>query len=262
MGNEGQEIADRMDPARAEALHAALGREGPAPGMGDPLPPFWHQIYFWDPKPPEALGRDGHTRTGGLIPDLGLPRRMWAGGRLVWHGTLRAGVRAVRSTRVQSVTRKEGRTGTLGFVVLRHEIRQRGALVLSEDQQLVYRPDNAPTARPPDAPGVPEAVEVAGFDATMLFRYSALTLNGHRIHYDAPYARDVEGYPGLVVHGPLLATLLMEMAERREGTLRQFSFRATAPLCLPEGARICARGRDYWVQGEGGRVCMVGTTEG
>ena len=262
MGGDGQDITDRLDPARAAALHAALAHDGPPPQSGDSLPPFWHQIYFWDPHPPSALGRDGHPATGGLIPDLGLPRRMWAGGQLVWHGKLLAGIQANRTTRVLGVTRKEGRTGKLGFVVLRHEIRQRGTLVVTEDQQLVYRPDDAPPAAPPDPPGVPETAEVASFDSTLLFRYSALTMNGHRIHYDAPYASEVEGYPGLVVHGPLLATLLMSLAERREGPLRKFSFRATAPLCLPEQARICARGQEYWVQAEGGRVCMVGTTEG
>ena len=183
-------------------------------------------------------------------------------GSLSGTGNCLQGYRPIAPLGFLAVTRKEGRTGKLGFVVLRHEIRQRGTLVVTEDQQLVYRPDDAPPAAPPDPPGVPETAEVASFDSTLLFRYSALTMNGHRIHYDAPYASEVEGYSGLVVHGPLLATLLMGLAERREGPLRKFSFRATAPLCLPEQARICARGQEYWVQAEGGRVCMVGTTEG
>ena len=261
MGETHLTIADRMDPARAAALHAAFGHDGMPPASGDPLPPLWHQIYFWDVRPPAALGPDGHPARGGIIPDLGLPRRMWAGGRLTWHAPLLAGIRAEKTTRVLNVTRKEGRTGALAFVTLRHQVRQRGTLVLTEDQDLVYRAADAPPGAPPVVSASPELREPVRFDATLLFRYSALTMNGHRIHYDADYARTAEGYAGLVVHGPLIATLLMALAERREGPLAQFAFRATAPLSLPEGAWLCAAGRDYWAEADDGRVCMIGSTE-
>ena len=253
-------IEDRLDPSRAAALHAALPRSGAPPTSGDPLPPFWHQIYFWDVRSPVGLGPDGHPATGGLIPDLGLPRRMWAGGRLAFHGPLLTGVRAEKTTQLLNITRKSGRSGPLGFVTLRHTIRQRGTLVVTEDQDLVYRPMDAPPSAPPAVPARPKATEKVRFDPTVLFRYSALTMNGHRIHYDADYARDVEGYSGLVVHGPLLATLLMDLAQRREGPLTSFEFRATAPLCVPESALLCASDRTYWAQGEDGRPCMIGTT--
>ncbi len=249
-------VEDRMDIARAAALQAALGLDLPAPGTGDPLPPFFHQVYFWDPQPPAALGRDGHAATGGLIPDLGLPRRMWAGSRLSFHAPLRAGIRATRHSRLLAATRKTGRSGELAFVTLRHEIHQRGGLALTEDQDLVYRPEGAPAGTPPRAPLSAEAREKRRFDPVLLFRYSALTLNGHRIHYDADYARDIEGYPGLVVHGPLLAQYLMLMATRHLGPLAGFSFRATAPLCLPEIATFALAGTRLWVAGEDGRQCM------
>jgi 3-methylfumaryl-CoA hydratase len=258
MGGEGQTsrtISDRMDPARAAALHAVLGLDGPPPASGDPLPPFFHQIYFWDVLPPQDLGYDGHPRTGlGLIPDLGLPRRMWAGGRLTFHQPLRAGVLAEKTTILAGYTRKTGRSGQLGLVTLRHVIRQKGAPVLTEEQDLVYREAASPPPDPPPAPGEEDVSAPLAFDTTLLFRYSALTLNGHRIHYDLEHAQS-EGYPGLVVHGPLLAQWLMLLAAAR-GPLRTFSFKATAPLFHFEEADVCAAGARLWIRGPGGRLCM------
>ena len=261
MAGQSATTEDRLDPARAAALHATLGRTGPPPGPGDALPPFWHRLHFWDVRAPGDLGPDGHPATGGLIPDLGLPRRMWAGGRVVWHAPLLLGIRAEKTSRVLAFTRKHGRTGALGFVTLRHEIRQRGALAVTEEQDLVYRPADAAPGTPPPRPAAPEVRERAEFDATLLFRYSGLTMTGHRIHYDADYAREVEGYDGLVVHGPLLATLLMDLAARRAGPLRRFGFRATSALCLPGGAELCAAGDTYWAAAADGRLCMIGTAE-
>ncbi len=248
-----------MDPARANALRIALGQPADIT-TGDALPPFFHQLYFWEPQPPDALGRDGHPRVGGLIPDMGLPRRMWAAGRLIFHAPLRAGLPATRTTTCEKAERKTGRSGPLAFVTLRHDVHQDGALVLSEWQELVYREDPDPDAAPP-APPIARQDEItretADFSSTLLFRYSALTFNGHRIHYDLDYARDVEGYGGLVVHGPLLAQLLMLMAERHLGPLRGFRFRATAPLMHFERAELCLNDRDLWVRGPDGRQCMA-----
>lgn len=248
-----QEIHDRMDPARAAALAATLGIVW-APE--NPLPPFFHQAYFWQALPESELGRDGHPARGGLIPDLGLPRRMWAGGRLVFHSALRAGIAAQRTSHVEAVTRKQGRSGPLAFVTLRHEITQRGAPCISEWQELVYRTDTAPGAAAPEPQPAPEAAEVEErrrFSTTTLFRYSALSFNGHRIHYDLDYCREVEGYPGLVVHGPLLAQILMLMAP---APLGRFRFRATAPLYHSEEARFCRAGSRLWVAGPDWRLCM------
>jgi 3-methylfumaryl-CoA hydratase len=253
-----QTFTDAMDPDRVAALHATLGLEGPAPGHYDPLPPFFHQVFFWDFRPPDELGRDGHPRIGGFIPDLGLPRRMWAGGRLAFYGPLRFGLTAQKTTTIESVEQKQGRTGPLAFITLRHDIVQGGVLRVSEHQDLVYREDPSPSTPHPIPPRAPDGAEQEiefQFDTTLLFRYSALTFNGHRIHYDRDYARDVEGYPGLVVHGPLLAQLLMLVAASR-GPLRQFSFRAHAPLIDTEPAVLCRAGDSLWVRGPENRLCM------
>lgn len=255
--------SDALDPARANAMRVALGQAGDI-AAGDALPPFFHQLYFWEPQPPARLGRDGHPRVGGLIPDMGLPRRMWAAGRLAFHAPLRAGVPALKTTVCEATLRKEGRSGPLGFVTLRHEVHQEGQLCLTEWQELVYREDPTPDAAKPTPPVARKDEthsEDAGFSSTLLFRYSALTFNGHRIHYDLDYARDVEGYDGLVVHGPLLAQLLMLMAQEQLGPLKGFAFRATAPLMHFETATLCLNGRDLWVRGPDGRQCMQATVE-
>ncbi|WP_122075738.1 acyl dehydratase [Pseudophaeobacter sp. EL27] len=251
---------DMMDPARSAALQVALGLQ-PSMTAGAELPPFFHQLYFWTPMPPDQLGRDGHPglSKSGLIPDLGLPRRMWAGGRLQFEHPLQAGVEAEKRSAVERSERKLGRTGPLGFVTLRHDIHQQGRCCLSEWHDLVYREDPAPGAPKPVPPRAREDEEVArqvSFSSTLLFRYSALTFNGHRIHYDLDYAREVEGYTGLVVHGPLLAQQLMLLAEELMGPLAEFSFRATAPLMHFEAASLCCKGRDLWVRAPDGRQCM------
>ncbi|SLN29653.1 hypothetical protein PSJ8397_01316 [Pseudooctadecabacter jejudonensis] len=249
-----------MDPARARALQATLGMEASVEA-GDPLPPFFHHVYFWDPVPPARLGRDGHPATGGFVPDLGLPRRMWAAGRLLFHRPLLAGVQAEKTSVVEGVTRKTGRSGPLAFVRLRHDIKQRGGVVLSEWQDLVYREDGVAAERPRARTDETHVEEVT-FDSTMLFRYSALTFNGHRIHYDQDYARQVEGYDDLVTHGPLLAQRLMLMGQAQLGRpLAQVDYRATAPLTLPHPATLCwaetDEGGDAWVRAPDGVQCMV-----
>ncbi|SFI99135.1 3-methylfumaryl-CoA hydratase [Jannaschia pohangensis] len=247
-----------MDPARAAAMAAALNRAAPS---GD-LPPFWHHAYFWDIQPADHLGRDGHFRTGtGLIPDLGLPRRMWAGGRLEWHASLVTGTPATRLTTLGPVTRKSGRSGALGLVTLHHRITQGDRLCLTEDQSLVYREDpqpGAPRPVPAQADSAP-VEETRSFGAMALFRYSAVTFNGHRIHYDAAYARDVEGHAGLVVHGPILAEGLIDLATRHLGPLAGFDYRALAPVVADETVTFCLAGHRAFVRGSDGRLCMDAT---
>jgi len=255
-GGPSEEISvqDRMDPARANAFLATVGHAGDI-SAGDALPPFLHQIYFWQPLPPDQLGPDGHPALGQFVPDLGLPNRMWAGGHLTFHADLHAGIAAEKTSSIEKVERKTGRTGELAFVSIRHIVRQRGALILSERQDLVYR-GHGPAGAPPVTALAPEVRRDVTFNQTMLFRYSALTFNGHRIHYDIDYCRDTEGYPGLVVHGPLLAQHLMLLAAERLDGLSEFRFRATSPLFHFEAATLCMRGHDLWVQGPDGRICM------
>ncbi|PTX57528.1 3-methylfumaryl-CoA hydratase [Litoreibacter ponti] len=248
---------DILDPARIAALAATLSLPDATPR------PFWHQIYFWDAQSPKSLGRDGHPATGGLIPDLGLPRRMWAGGRLRFHATPTLGTQATKTTTLLRADRKTGRTGPLGLVTLRHEVSQDGQLLVSEEQDLIYRAADAPKGTPPPAPDDQTTRKTHIFTPTELFRYSALTFNGHRIHYDRDYATGVEGYGGLVVHGPLLAQYVMLMAEDLLGAVRRFDFRATAPLMDGEEATFCARpegdGLTLWARAADGRQCLTAT---
>lgn len=250
---------DVLDPARAGALAATLGIDATF-AEGTPLPPFFHQIYFWDARRPEALGRDGHPAVGDdLIPDFGLPRRMWAGGALEFLAPLCAGRLAEKRSACIHTSRKTGRSGPLGFVTLQHEIWQDGTLCVREAQDLVYRADAAPGEKGPLPPRAPEdATAIAGvrFDPTLLFRYSALTFNGHRIHYDPVYAREVEGYDGLVVHGPLLAQKLILWAGET-APVSTFRFRGTSALMVHETAELCRDGARMWVRGPDGRQVMT-----
>ncbi len=260
-------LSDRLDPARAAALHATLALPGAAPMAGDPLPPFWHYLYFWEALSPENLGRDGHPRPGGFIPDTGLPRRMWAGGALAFLSPVLLGQTATRTSTIADVSRKSGRTGPLALVTLGHEIHQDGRLCIRETQNLIYREDPKPNAPKPaqkPAPTNQTYSQTTRFSPTLLFRYSALTFNGHRIHYDRDYCREVEGYPGLVVHGPLLAQSLIHLAIEQTGPIKTFTFRAIAPLFDFETAELCARetqtGLDLWVAGPDGRLIMEAST--
>lgn len=253
-------LTDMLDPARAQALAVTLGQ----PEVGETLPPFFHQIYFWDPVGTAGLGRDGHPKVGqGIMPDMGLPRRMWAGGKLEFHAPAKLGTQTEKTSTIAKTAHKEGRTGPLGFVTVRHDIRQDGVLCVTEYQDIVYREDPAPDAVLPAPPRAPDGGRILlerSFSSTDLFRYSALSFNGHRIHYDLDYCRDVEGYGGLVVHGPLLAQMLMLLAEQTLGPLRTFDFRATAPALHGEQIAFCL-GQDgaMWVRGSDGRQCMQAT---
>ena len=255
------QLHDQIDPARIVALNAVLG-------VGDTRAhPFAHQVFFWDAQRADQLGRDGHPRVGGLIPDLGLPRRMWAGGRLEFCAGLKPGVAATKLSVLERAERKTGRSGALGVVTLRHEIRQEGTLVVTDWQDLIYREEASgqTVSGSQAAPGDETLCGARTFTTTELFRYSALTFNGHRIHYDRDYAQEVEGYPGLVVHGPLLAQYLMLMAERELGGLAAFSFRAQAPVFDFEQVSFCAKpsakGLEMWVRGPDGRLCMSASAQ-
>ena len=256
-------VSDLLDPARTAAMHAALDLAGPAPMAGDALPPFWHYAFFWEPLPPAGLGRDGHPRTGDFIPDLGLPRRMWAGGNLQFHAPLRIGINTQKKTKIIDVTHKEARTGPLAIVTLQHTFIQEDRVCVTEDQSLIYRADTVAgdkTPVPPMAPTDETIKQVRKFSTTDLFRYSALTFNGHRIHYDREYAMDVEGYDGLIVHGPLLAQGLIQQAQSLLGEIKTFQFRATSPLFDYEEVTYCAKpdaeGVKLWARGPDGRMCL------
>ena len=260
-----QTVADILDPARAAALHAALGVKGEPPAAGSPLPHYWHNLYFWEAQPQDRLGPDGHTKPGAFIPDFGLAQRMWAGSVLIPRKPLRAGAPAERRSVIEDITERQGRSGPLKFVKLRHEITQDG-LALTEHQQLVYR--DPPTGGAPwQAPKAPSGGrQLAEFicNEVMLFRYSALTFNSHRIHYDADYCRDVGGHRERVAHGPLLAMLLAMAAAEAGGEFASFTCRATATAYCGERIRLfasnSAAGQTLWASGPGDRLCMKAET--
>lgn len=261
-GNQRETV--RIEPVRVEATHAALAAEGKPPRAGEALPLFWHWTQFWTIERPSSLGRDGHPKVGGFIPDLGLPRRMWAGGSLQFISPLIVGETAERVSQVIDIKKKEGRSGPLAFVTVEHVISMGDRLCIKERQDLVYRKDPDPGAPQPNAitaPGDETARTSHSVTTTDLFRYSALTFNGHRIHYDLEYARDVEGYPGLVTHGPLLAQRLIELAKRELGQLHRFDFRAVSPLFHFEAFDVCSKpakdGLEMWVKGPNGRLAMT-----
>jgi 3-methylfumaryl-CoA hydratase len=258
---------DEVTAAPVRNLSATLDRDDPPPRGGTELPPLWHWLYFLPGHRQGELGPDGHARRGGFLPPVPLPRRMWAGGRLQWHAPLRVGEAVQRKSTIASVAHKAGRSGDLVFVVVRHELRNAQGLALTEEHDIVYRaaarpgdPAPQPQAAPADAAWSREIVP----DPVLLFRYSALTFNGHRIHYDRSYVTEVEGYPGLVVHGPLIATLLVDLArrERPDARLRSFSFKAVRPTFDLHPFRVSGRpaadGRSaqLWAQDHEGWLTM------
>jgi 3-methylfumaryl-CoA hydratase len=229
-----------ISAAPVAALSASLNLPAPRAGFGEALPACWHWLYFHDLVPTSQLTADGHAPRGDFLPPVPLPRRMWAGSQLRFAAPLLVGDEARRLSTVQSVTHKQGRTGDLVFVTLRHKIFRSEVLAVDEEQQLVYRDhrggdDNPkPTAIPASrsSPPVAQWRRELSPDTVLLFRYSALTFNSHRIHYDRDYAMGVEGYDGLVVQGPLTATLLLELLHRElpSAHIAAFEFRALRPL--------------------------------
>jgi len=228
---------DQIHAAPLRGLSATLDRDDAPPQAGTPVPPLWHWLFFLSQARQSELGADGHPRRGGFLPPVPLPRRMWAGGRLRWEAgnPLAVGEAVQRESRIASVERKKGRTGELVFVVVNHRFSNAKGLALQEEHDIVYRDAPAP-GEPAPAPawaeqGAPWQREVLP-DDVLLFRYSALTFNGHRIHYDRSYVTQEEGYPGLVVHGPLIATLLVDLVRRQrpDAQLLAFDFKAQRPM--------------------------------
>ena len=231
-----ESVADIATATPYAALSATLDREVARPATGTALPALWHWLYFLPLFRQSEIGPDGHAKRGGFLPPVPLPRRMWAGSQFEFHQPLRIGDALTRVSTIADVTEKSGRTGPLVFVKVRHEIRRNDdkEIALTEIHDIVYRE----LAKPDDvAPQPLAAPEKATWekrwipDDVLLFRYSALTFNGHRIHYDRRYVTTVEGYPGLIVHGPLIATLLLDLLrhQRPEAEVARYEFRAVRP---------------------------------
>ena len=257
-------LEDQVNLAPLKALAATLDRNDPPPQPGDAVAPCWQWLYFLPLHPLSEIGTDGHPRRGGFLPPVPLPRRMWAGSHLEFRHALQAGTSITRNSQIGDVSIKEGRNGTLVFVRVHHEISDANGVAIVEDQDIVYR-------------GMPQAGEVAHFqpvpadeqfcrrvtpDPVLLFRYSALTFNSHRIHYDRPYAVGEEGYPGLVVHGPLVATMLIDQLRREypSAVVRSFEFKAVSPLFDVAYFDVCGRLEGgiatLWARGPQGQLAM------
>ncbi len=248
------------------AMAATLDREE----SGDTVPPLWHWLYFLPIAPLSEVGPDGHPKRGGFLPPVPLPRRMWAGGRLTFHAPLKVGERATRTSTIANIEDKTGRSGRLVFVTVQHTIEADGELKLEEEHDIVYRDAPQEGARPPQPALAPEGEtwrRTIDADAVMLFRYSALTFNGHRIHYDYPYVTEVEGYPGLIVHGPLIATLLVDLVRREQpdAVLQSFAFKALRPTFAGQPFTVCGKpsadGKtiDLWAKDHEGYLTMRAT---
>jgi len=229
-------VHDTFGPTPVVALTATLDHPAAPTPPGTPLPKLWHWLYFLPMHAQSEIGADGHAKRGGFLPPVPLPRRMWAGSQFSFRSPLRVGDAVARTSTIEDVTDKTGRTGRLVFVKVRHELRANGATepALVEHHDIVYReaqqPGDVPPPPQPAPTGAPWQRELVP-DDVLLFRYSALTFNGHRIHYDRRYVTQVEGYPGLIVHGPLIATLLMDLLRRHRpvADVASFQFKALRP---------------------------------
>ncbi|MEP7304473.1 MAG: MaoC family dehydratase N-terminal domain-containing protein [Acidobacteriota bacterium] len=270
-----ESCADTVTVAPLAALSATLDRNDPRPVPGDRVPLLWHWLYCLPTHKQSELGADGHARLGEFLPPVPLTRRMYAGGRVEVRHPLRVGDAIERVSRIEDVREKEGRSGPLVFVKVRHHITGPDGLALIEDHDIVYAgSEKAPATSPDpqrasdssrqsaaDSTGRQKAAALAGGgtpqsagldapwtreirpDDVLLFRYSALTFNGYRIHYDRRFATEVQGYPGLVVHAPLVATLLADLLRRNLGetNVSAFSFRAIRPLFDGDPFFVCGR---------------------
>ena len=236
-----EEAHDVLSRNLVKRIAATFGETTPADG--EPLPPLWQWCFFQEPVFETLLGGDGHPARGGFLPPADTRNRMWAGGRVEFIEPLRVGADAHRLSTLLQIEEKHGRTGSLLFVTVRHDYSQQGQLCVREEQDIVYREPNPPKLNSGAAPEPGDWSETIVPTPTLLFRYSAVTFNGHRIHYDYPYATGTEGYPDLVVHGPMIATLNLRAFIRANPgkRVRHFAYRGVRPLNVPTPFQVGGR---------------------
>jgi 3-methylfumaryl-CoA hydratase len=260
---------ERLTPFPSNALAATFDRADPLYAEGSKLPPLWHWLHFLSPSPLAEAGADGHPERGGFLPPVPLPRRMWAGSRLDFIRPLVIGSTVARQSTITNVEHKSGRSGDLVFVTVRHEMSDEAGLAIGEEHDIVYRPAAVPGAAaavPVPAPSGGDWQREIKPDPVLLFRYSALTFNSHRIHYDLDYVTKIEGYPGLIVHGPMIATLLLDGLRRAkpEAQVTSFTFRAIAPISHIDSFAVCGKIAEdgtvaLWARKADGSLCMDAT---
>ena len=233
-----QTVVDRMDPGHAARIAVTLG--DPIPEVGMRLSPLWHWAFFLETVPIAQTGLDGHPARGSFLPPADNRNRMWAGGRVSFDGALEVGVEARKTSTVTAIQEKKGRTGSLLFVTVKHDIEQNGKLVVSEEQDIVYREPSPPKLQGPEPAPSSQWRESVDPSPVLLFRYSAVTFNSHRIHYDDPYVTQTEGYPGLVIHGPLIATMMCRAFAHAnpKASLKHLAYRGLRPLIAPKAFSV------------------------
>lgn len=262
-----REVADEMSAPAARRMAAMLDQAAPDLSAGAAVPPFWIAILFDDAQPQSRLGADGHPEKGEFLPPVPLPRRMLAGRRMTYLAPLRIGQQLTRRSEITAITPKEGRSGRLCFVTVLHTVTGPDGVVATEEQDIAYREASTGTSAKPEAPAAkPDAAWRLPFapDPVLLFRYSALCFNGHRIHYDVDYARDAEGYAGLVVNGGLSTTMLLDAAMKQApgATLRAADIRTMRPVMCNRPAMLCGTvpddqgNRTLWVEDETGAMAL------
>lgn len=268
---ERETAVDYITIPSVHRLAAMLDRDDPFPKTGDPFPVGWHAILFPRIVRQSQIGPDGHPKRGDFLPPVPLPRRMFAGKRVTFHNDLRVGDEVRRESVIQDVETKRGRTGQMVFVTVKTDIHSPRGLAITEEQKIVYReaPDaNAPPPPPQAAPTQAKWEKVITPDPVMLFRYSALTFNGHRIHYDLPYVMQVEGYPGLIVNGGLSTLLVFELArENARSPIVRFSSRNVSPLFVNNPLHVCGapaadnKSAKLWVTNHKGALALTADAE-
>lgn len=264
-----ESVSDLATAWPIAALIATFDRREPAPAPGDVIPPGWHWLYFLETTPASKLGRDGHPKRGGFLPPVPLPRRMWAGGRLEFRRALHVGDALRRDSEIIAVESKQGKSGSLVFVTVRHTVHAAGQIAVVEEHDIVYRE----AAKPTDAPAQPKAAPSSAqwrreivADSVLLFRFSALIFNAHRIHFDLDFTRDEEGYPGLIVHGPLQTLLMLDLCRGNETRpVRKLDYRAVHPVFDTERMTVSGNASqdgskvELWTANGAGNYAMTGT---
>ncbi|WP_029528108.1 FAS1-like dehydratase domain-containing protein [Polaromonas glacialis] len=263
------ESGDVLTETPVRLMLATLDRAADAAAVRV-LPALWHWLYFLPGERQSNIGLDGHPLRGGFLPPVTLPRRMWAGGRLQFLRPLHMGSEVRRLSRITGIQSKDGRSGRLVFVKVQHDISDGQGVAIREEQDIVYRGEpaaNAPAAPVKQAPTDEQFSRQVVPDPVMLMRYSALTFNGHRIHYDRPYAIEQEGYPGLVVHGPFIATLLLDHLKQSlpNAEVELFEFKAVSPLFdtapFTVAGKVEGRIATLWARGSQGQLAMMATAQ-
>ena len=261
------ESKDELSLSPLNRMAATLDNQLREFRLGEDIPPLWHWLYFLESTPQSMLAEDGHAKKGSFLPPITLPRRMWAGSRFNFKKSLKAGDIVSRTSSIKDISVKQGKTGTLVFVNVSHDISTNAGLALSEEHDIVFREKSKATTTTlttKKSDIKPDFSETFIPNPTILFRYSALTFNAHRIHYDRGYVTDTEGYPGLLVHGPLLATLLIENFRKHYSNLKilSFEFKAIHPVFDLNPFKICSTNLDsnnnasLWIEDHEGNLCM------